>query len=111
MIGLVLVFLLELLVERLDAGLRRVGGEADVRDRAVGRVARELDHLLTRQRGLADDRLVVALLLQLAQRTRRLLLVGVDEERVRVRLLGLEHGAGEVELPGSVEMSATTLMP
>jgi hypothetical protein len=32
------------------------------------------------------------------KRARRLLFVRVDEERIRVRLLGLQHGAGEIEL-------------
>ena len=49
-VGLVLVLALELLVERLDPRQRRVGGEADVRDRAVGGVAGELDHLLAGER-------------------------------------------------------------
>jgi len=69
-----------------------------VRDRAVGRVARELDHLLAREHGLAHDRLRVTLLAELAQRARRLLLVGVDEERVAVALLRLQDRRAEVDL-------------
>jgi hypothetical protein len=54
---------------------------------AVGRVAGELDDLLAEQRGLADQRLVQALLLGLAQEARALLLVQVDEDRVGVGAL------------------------
>jgi hypothetical protein len=52
-----------------------------------------------------------ALLAQLAQRPRRLFLVGVDEHGVRIALLGLEHGAEKSTWLCSVEMSATTLTP
>ena len=86
--------------ERLHRRIRRIGGQADVRDDAVGRFAGELDHLLVGQRRFADDRLVVALLAQFAQRTGRLLLVGVDEQRVGVRLLDLEHRPREIDLAG-----------
>ena len=72
-VGLVVVFLLELGGEGPDARIRRVRGEADMRDGAVRGVAGELDHLLAGEHRLADDRLVVALLAQLAQRARRLL--------------------------------------
>ena len=69
-------------------------------DRAVGRIAGEVDDLLPGQRGLADDRLAPALLAQLAQRARRLFFVGVDEDRIGVALLGLEHRRREVDLAG-----------
>ena len=68
--------------------------------RAVGGVARELDHLLAGERGLADDGLGDALLAQLAQRARRLLLVRVHEDGVGIALLGLQHRRREVELAG-----------
>ena len=77
--------------------MRRIDGKADVADRAVRGIAGELDHLLAGQRGLADDRLVVALLAS-SRSARALFLVRVDEQRVGVALLRLEHGAGEVDL-------------
>ena len=66
--------------------------------RAVGGVAGELDHLLAGERRLADERLVHALAPQLAQDAGALLLVEVDEQRVGVGLLGLQHVGGEIDL-------------
>ena len=71
-----------------------------MRDRAVRRLAGELDHLLAGERRFADDRLRVALLAELAKRARRLFLVRVDEQRVAVRLLRLEDRGREVDLAG-----------
>ena len=67
---------------------------------AIRCVARHVDHLLTQERGLADERLVDPLLARLAQEARAFLLVGVDEDRVGVRALQLHHVRGEVHLPG-----------
>src|SRR5438874_2618187 len=78
-IGLVVVFLLEFARKGSDAGIGRIRGETHVRDRAVPGFAGELDYFLARQHGLADDRLVVGLLLELPQCPRRFLLVGIDE--------------------------------
>ena len=66
MVTLVFVFPLEFLVESLDSRLRRIDRQSDVGNRAVGGIAGELDDFLPGQRGLADDRLVVALFLELA---------------------------------------------
>src|SRR3954469_12329911 len=98
-VRLVLVLLLEFRGEVADAGTRRVSGEADMRDRPVRGVAGKLDYLLAGEYRLADDRFVVALLAQLAQRARGLFLVAVDEQRVGVRLARLQHRGGEVHLP------------
>src|SRR6516225_4436929 len=63
-VALVLKFLLELLIERLDARFGRIDRQADMAEHAVGRLAGELDRLLADGSRLADDRLGVALLPQ-----------------------------------------------
>ena len=70
MVAFVFVLFLKFLVERLDGRLWRIDSQPDVRDRAVGRIAGKLDDLLSGQCGLADDGLIVALLFELAKRTR-----------------------------------------
>jgi hypothetical protein len=82
-----------------------------VRDRAVGGVAGELDHLLPGEGRFADYRLVVALLSELAQHAPRLVLVEVDEQRIAFACFALSTGLEKSTWPGSVEMSAATLMP
>ena len=77
----------------------------------VGRLAGEVDDLLVEQRRLADQRNGQALLAGLAQEAGALLLVSVDEDRVGVGALHLDHVGGEVSLADSVEMSAATSMP
>ena len=54
-VGHVLEALLELLPEFLHRLDRRVGSEADMTLHAVGGVARQVDHLLAEQGGLADQ--------------------------------------------------------
>ncbi len=99
-VRLVLVLLLEPRREVLDERVGRIRSQADMRDCAIRRVAGKLDHLLAGEHRLADDRLVVALLAQLAQRAGRLLFVAVDEERIGIRLPRLQHRRRKIHLPG-----------
>src|SRR6185436_5507816 len=89
-----LVLALEVGVELLDAGQRRVGGQADVRDGAVRGVARELDHLLAREHGRADSSSFV-----------------YTNSTSPPLCLAFSTAELKSTWPGSVEMSAPTLMP
>ncbi len=84
-----------------------------MRHGTVGRLAREFDHLLALVSvGLADHRLVLALLAQLAQRAGRLFFVGVGEQGIGAAdCLAWITAAEKSTWPESVEMSATTLRP
>ena len=62
-----------------------------MRNRTIRRFTRQLNHLLSCQRGLANDGFSPALLAQLAQDTGRLFFVGVNEHAFCIALLGFQH--------------------
>jgi len=92
--------LLEAFGELLHSGDGRIDREADVATHAFGCALRQLDDLLTEQGGLADERGLDALLPGLAQESRALLFVQVDEDRVRIGGFDLDHVGGEIGLAG-----------
>src|SRR5882672_118487 len=71
--------LLEALGELLHRRDRRLDREADVAAHALGGALGEIDDLLTKQGGLADQRGLDALLLGLAEESRALFLVDIDK--------------------------------
>src|SRR5215470_12757058 len=91
--------LLEAICELLDGRDRRIDGEADMTAYAIGGLAGELDHLLAQQRRLANQWRLDALLSGFAQEAGTFLLVGIDEDRVGIGGLDLDHVGGEVGLP------------
>jgi len=67
---------------------------------AVGRSAGEVDHLLAKQCGLADQRLVEALFPRLAQEARALFFVEIDEDRIGIGALELPNVCRKIGLSG-----------
>ena len=67
---------------------------------AIGRLACQLDSLLAKQRRIADERTLEALLACFAHDARALLFVAIDKDRVGIRGLELDHIGGEIDLAG-----------
>src|SRR5262245_52860549 len=88
----------EALRELLDGRDRRIDGEADMTADAVGGLAGELNHLLAEQRRLADQRRPDALLSGFAQEASALFFICIDEDRVGIGGLDLDHVGGEIRL-------------
>ena len=70
MVRLGFVLDLKRVAELLDERLGRIRRQAYVGNGTIGRFARELNHLLAGEHGLADDGLGVALFAKLTQCTR-----------------------------------------